>query len=309
MAGSTAALRLFDGATLRALGLVLGGDVRSFPAPPEPDPALVEPVARPFDSVAAVAERLSRLETRLRARDDRRAVFLTVYVRMTREVREGIERGAFADPDWMRSYVTAFANYYRRAFLAFERGRLGAVPDAWRIAFGTAHRGDALVVQDAFLGVNAHINYDLALALDDVGIDPNRPRKRADHRAINDVLARLVDAQQAALAERYAAGVDDVDAALGRLDESVTLRSMTEGREQAWRVAVVLTDAGHPPVRSIARWVLRTTATGGALFVRSPQLDPELLAALRAVESGGVDLDALHERTRRRMDEAAPTDG
>jgi hypothetical protein len=62
--------------------------------------------------------------------------------------------------------------------------------------------------------------------------------------------------------------------------------SLTEGREQAWRVAVVLTDADSRLVRRCAAWVLRATATGGAAFVRSPSLDPELLAALRRVERG-----------------------
>lgn len=285
--------------------LALRGDVRSFSPPTNPDSALVELVDRPFDSIADAAERLSELEARLRERGDRRAVFLMVYVRMTQEVRDGIERDTFAGPDWMRAYVVTFANYYRRAFLAFERGHLGAVPDPWRIAFGTAIRGDALVVQDAFLGVNAHINYDLALTLEDVGIDPKRARKRADHLAINDILADLVDAQQAALAEMYAEGVADIDDAFGRLDESVTLLSMREGRTQAWRIAVVLTDVGLPPIPSYARWVLRATAIGGAFFIRSPQTDPALLDALRAVEAEGVDLMALNERVRKHADGSA----
>lgn len=132
----------------------------------------------------------------------------------------------------------------------------------------------------------------------DVGIDPNRGQKYADHRAINGILARLVDIQQAALADIYASGVDDVDAAFGRVDESLALLSMTEGREQAWRVAVVLTDARVPPIPAYARWVLRATATGGAFFVLGPRLDPSLRRSLRRVENRGIDaiLDRMHER-------------
>ncbi|MFC6725414.1 DUF5995 family protein, partial [Halobium palmae] len=241
MAGYAEAARLLDGSTLRAVSLALRGGVDDYD-PGAPDPGLVEPVESPFGSVGGATERLSRLESRLRKRGDRRAVFLTIYVRMSREVHDGIGRGRFADPEWMREYLITFANYYRRAFLAFERGDLEAVPDPWRLAFGTAVRGDGLVVQDAFLGVNAHINYDLALADDDVGIDPNRARKYADHREINDVLAGLVDAQQRALARIYAPGIADIDALCDRFDEAATLYSMTEGREQAWRIAVVLTD-------------------------------------------------------------------
>jgi hypothetical protein len=303
MTGYVEAARLVDGVRLRAMLLALQGDVRRFDPPGDPDPALVEVVDRPFESVREVADRLSRLEERLRERSDRRAVFLTIYVRMTRDVREGIERGRFADPDWMRRYLVTFADYYRRAFLAFERGNVGRVPDPWRVAFGTAVRGDALVVQDALLGVNAHINYDLALALRDVGIDPDRGQKYADHRAINGILARLVDAQQEALSELYAAGIDDVDAAFGRLDEAFALLSMTEGREQAWRVAVVLTDAGWPPVASYARWVLRATATGCAFFVLGPRIDASLRELLRRVETDGLDLETVLRRVRERLRE------
>jgi hypothetical protein len=307
MASYTSAVRLLDGTSLRAIRLAIRSDVGSFAPPTDADPLLVELVNRPFESVTDAADRLSQLTKRLRAQGDRRSVFLTIYTRMTRDVLAGIEHGTFADPNWMREYVVTFANYYRRAFLAFERGDLEAVPDPWRIAFGTAIRGDALVVQDAFLGVNAHINYDLGLTLYDVGIDPNRAQKHADHRAINDILARLIDVQQTTLAEMYAAGIDNIDDVFGRFDESVTLCSMQEGRAQAWRTAVVLTDINMRPVESFARGMLRATATGGAFFIRSPQLDPTLLASLRAVETGRFDLDSVLKRLQERMEEVAIT--
>lgn len=294
---------LMSGANLRQILRALRGDIRGFDPPDEPDPALIEYVNRPFESVAEVFARLSGLEERLREQNDRRAVFLTIYSRMTREVHEGLENGRFQETDWMRRYLITFANYYRRAFLAFERGYLGAVPDPWRIAFGTAVRGDALVVQDAFLGVNAHINYDLALSINDVGIDPNRAQKYADHRAINDILAQIVDAQQEALAEIYASGVTDIDALFGRLDESFSLLSMTEGREQAWRIAIVLTDVGLPVVASYARWVLRTTATGSAFLILGPRLDPSLMRVLREIETDTLDLKTILEHVEDHMSE------
>jgi hypothetical protein len=259
----------------------------------EPDPALVALVEEPFASVADVHDRLGDLETRLRAAGDRRAVFLTIYTRMTARVRTAIDDGRFADPTWMRRYTVTFADYYRRAFHAFERGALVSVPDPWRVTFGTAVQGSALVAQDALLGINAHITYDLALTLRDVGIDPERASKHADHRRIDDVLAGLVDAQQAALAELYAPGVADVDASLGRLDERLSLVSMTEGRAWAWRVATVLTDVDWSPARACVRWLLQATATGGAIAIRAPSLDPALAAALTRVERGLELEDAL----------------
>lgn len=302
MAGNTTAAPLFNGATFRSVRRGIRGDVESFSPATDPDPGLVDIVERPFESATDAIDRLSRLETELRSRNDRRAVFLTVYTRMTREVHDGIEFGTFADPDWMRRYVVAFANYYRRAFLEFERGNYEAVPDPWRIAFGTAVRGDALVAQNAALGVNAHINYDLALTLDDIGIDPNRERKHDDHQAVNGILVRLIDIQQRALADLYASLVDEVDDAFRRVDEAVSLLLMMEGRAQAWRMATVLADAGVPPVPFCVRGALRATATGAAFFIRNPYLDPDLLGKLRAAESERMDLDTMLERVHDRID-------
>lgn len=258
-----------------------------------PVPELVELVEDPFASPGDADERLTRLEDRLRGRDDRRSCFLTIYTRMTAEVRNALHSGRFGDPAWMEQYLVTFANYYRRAFLAFERGKTGAVPDPWKVAFGTAVDGGALVVQDAFLGVNAHINYDLAFALDDVAIDPNREQKRADHREINDILAGLVDAQQRALADIYAEGIENVDHLFGRLDEAFTLFALVKGREYAWWSAVVLADAGWLPVEPYVREVVNATATGEAYFLLSPTADPTLMQALRAVEADRGLADVL----------------
>jgi hypothetical protein len=293
MAGYAAMARLFDARRARAVALALRADSGAVTGARDPDSELVAAAATPFDALDDALDRLRDLERRLRDRGDRRAVFLTIYTRMTAAVRDAIAAGRFADPDWMRHYTVTFADHYRRAFLAFERGDLEAVPAAWRLAFSTAVEGDALVVQDAFLGINAHINYDLALALNEVGIDPERRRKHADHRAIDAVLVDLIDAQQAALADLYAPGIDDVDATLGRFDEALSLFSMTEGRAQAWRVAVALTDVRWSVPRAAVRWLLRATAVGGAAFVRSPPVDPAVLSALRRVERDRTLADAV----------------
>jgi hypothetical protein len=303
MAGYATLARLLDTRRLRAVGLAARTDPAATVPPHDPDPSLLAAVEDPFETVDGAFDRLRDLERRLRGAGDRRAVFLTIYSRMTAAVRDAIRDGRFHDPDWMRRYTVAFADYYRRAFRDFERGDLDSVPDPWIIAFSTAVEGSALVAQDAFLGINAHINYDLALTLRDVGIDPDRRRKRADHREINAVLTDLIDAQQAALADLYAPGIEDIDATLGRFDEALSLFSMVEGRAQAWRIAAVLTDVSWGLARRYARWVLRATATGGAVFVRSPPVDPVILSALRRVEEGRSFDDAL-DRLGERLDRA-----
>lgn len=267
----------------------------------DPDATLVDPLAEPFSAVADVADRLARTEATLRDRDDRRSVFLTVYVRMTEAVAAAIEADEFADPEWVASYLVAFAEHYRRAFLAFERREFDALPRAWLVAFGTAARDDALVAQDALLGINAHISYDLTYTLRDVGIDPHRGRKRGDHDRINDVLARLVSVVQGALVEVYAAaGVAGVDALFDPLDDRIALLGLEGSREFAWRNAVLLADLPPWLATEYVGWRARTVSSGVATLIASPRIGPESRRRLEAFEANVPVLTEFHEEFRRR---------
>jgi len=265
----------------------------------EPDAALLDLVAAPFASVADVDERLARTESYLRERGDRRAVFLTVYSRMTATVRTAIDDGAFVDREWAASYLVAFAERYRRALVAFERRAFETLPRPWLMAFAAAARGETLVVQDALLGVNAHITYDLTYALGDVGIDPDRDAKREDHDRINAVLARLVQTAQDALVETYAAAeIAGVDRLLDPLDDRLALLGLKGIREFAWRNAVLRADlpawAGEPYVD----WRTETVATGAAAALLAPDADAS--ARLRDAEAGVDAAAAFREAVRRR---------
>jgi len=247
------------------------------------DPDLLALVADPYADVADARERLRALERTLYERDDGRAAFLTVYTRVTEAVEHGVADARFADPDWVARYLVAFADHYRRAFEAFERGTLADVPDPWQVAFDRACSPETLVVQDVLLGINAHVNYDLALALQDVGIDPDRRGKRADHRIINETLASLVDEEQELLAARYAPGLADVDESLGRVDEALSMFTLRQGRRHAWRGAVVL--ALGPRAERPVRWLLNTVSLGTASAVLAPGWNETVLERLRALEA------------------------
>ena len=163
-----------------------------------------------------------------------------------------------------------------------------------------------LLIQDALLGINAHVNYDLTYTLSDVSIDPDRPSKRADHEAINGVLARLVDTVQRALADVYAArGYDRLDRLLGSFDEGFTLVALTESRALAWRNAVLLTDIDSSLVRRVVDWRVNAVATGGAYFVLAPSADRSLLWALRRIEGRDPPIESLSEAFHRRSRDPA----
>ncbi|MFC7070553.1 DUF5995 family protein [Halobaculum lipolyticum] len=230
--------------------------------------ALADLLADPYVDPADAHRRLALVERRLYEADDRRAVFLTVYGAVTARVRRDLSGDRFDDPAWVGTYLTAFANRYRTALAAYERNERDRVPRAWLLAFDAALAGDTLVTQDALLGINAHVVHDLALALVDAGVEP-KPARRADHDAVNAVLAELVDVEQALLARRYAPGLADLDAAGGRVDEQVAFLTLAEGRDWAWHCAVALSDGG-PLGRRVVRWLLERVSAGAGRLVLAP---------------------------------------
>lgn len=291
---------LFDRYALRLLWRGWKQNPSEFETVGEPDPELLEGMTEPFESVDDVGDRLDRLESRLLERDDRRSIFLTVYTEMTAHTARAIEEDEFYDPEWMRRYLIRFAEYYRRAFVAFEQNAFENVPDPWLVAFGTATRGNALVVQDAFLGINAHIVYDLALTLSDIGLNPGRDAKYADHRRIDRILERLVSVQRELLAERYAPGLERIGDGAGGFDERWSTSTLRHARETAWWTAVVRSDARSGLVDTYTRWLLSRTATGGASLLLSPTGSRSAMRSLHEIEADEFDMlsyaGAFHER-------------
>lgn len=270
----------------------------------EPDERLLELTAEPFVDIDDVYDRLMRIERHLRSGCDRRSVFLTVYTEMTAAVREDLNAGAFEDHDWVHAYLVEFANWYREALLEFERGRIDEVPLPWRIAFYASTGDTTLYVQDALLGINAHINYDLAYTLTEIGLSPDRESKRADHDAINAILARLVDVVVVELAAVYAAdGYVRVSELLGTIDHEFVLFGMAESRRLAWQNAVLLADSDTTVISRLVQWRIRAVATGSAYFVLVPSTNRHVLDTLRHAEGGGLPNETLHAACQRWIDE------
>jgi hypothetical protein len=242
--------------------------------------ALVE---EPYTDVDEAKRGLRELRSAFEARDDRRAVFLAVYSRMTSGVAQGIRADDFDDPDWVAEYLVSFANLYREAVHDFETGALATLPDPWQVAFETAETGDSLVLQDVLLGVNAHINYDLALAVDDAGIRPDPERKYADHSRVTDVIADIIDEAQEVISGYDAEGLAVLDESLGRLDERLTVLTIDECRDSAWRTAVAL-DSRFGPRRRLARWINDVTSTGAAYLILSSKASDVVHETLRDLE-------------------------
>ena len=111
--------------------------------------------------------------------------FALLYLRTTEGMRDANGEGEFSDPAfWDTEVIPTFAEYYLDAYAAWEQGGRGDVDPAWRIAF-RADPERLTCTQLIYLGINAHINNDLAFMIEDMGSRYTYP----DHLHVNDVLA------------------------------------------------------------------------------------------------------------------------
>ena len=181
---------------------------------------------------------------------DRRAIFLSCYVMMTRNTLEAIEAGDFEDNVWVYTLLERFAEYYFVALEAYEHEQI--TPMVWQLAFNATRQPHSHVLQNLILGVNAHINYDLVFALTDMlmpewgGLsEEGRLSRYRDHCHVNEIIHHTIDSVQDQVVERYSPAMDLVDKFLGPIDEWVTSRIITDWRDEVWEHATRLVQSSE----------------------------------------------------------------
>jgi Family of unknown function (DUF5995) len=179
--------------------------------------------------------RMEALLDQLRERGDANRHFLATYLRTTRAVKDELAAGGFLDRAWVERWDVAFADLYLDALEADQAGR--RPPEPWAIAFGAAREQDLPPLRHVLLGMNAHINFDLAQSLlaviTDQELDDQElvARRAADHEHIDEVLVARVSAEDAELASQGRSRTDRLLAPLNRLS---TKRFLKESRAKVW---------------------------------------------------------------------------
>lgn len=190
---------------------------------------------------------------------DRRAIFLACYALMTRNMLDGIDAGRFDDNGWVHLLVHNFAEYYFIALEAYERNT-GWLPNVWRQAHDLTRVPEMPPLVHLLLGVNAHINCDLVLVLDDMlrdewdDLTPQMRQSRLDdYLLVNTIIGETIDSVQDHVLKRYSPAMGVVDVAFGRLDEWCTARLIRNWRHDVWKQAVTLIQAKDAQTRVTLR--------------------------------------------------------
>ena len=196
-------------------------------------------------SVVEVIERLTEIRdcTGKVAPECGIAQFSELYLTITQRIWERIRAGGFfADNEYLARLDVTFANRYFDALRAWAGGR--RTPRVWQVLFEVPSDGEITAVQLAGAGVNAHINFDLAVATVDTGRDMGDARldtgtRREDYAKVNDVFAERMDILLRNLLEERAAAEDGEPARVSALGRLLT-RIVAAAREFAWEDAIEL---------------------------------------------------------------------
>jgi hypothetical protein len=223
----------------------------------------------------ATLERLEGLQVTWTAAGDRRAYFAEAYGAMTTAMLTGVSDGGFADEVWVGRLLDRFADYYFEAVDAYDALADGrACPRVWLDAFECCRRDDLSRLQVVLLGINAHINHDLPLALADVLDDWDeldeavRAGRLADHEQVNTVIERSTDLVQDAVVNQAVPLLALADRLLGPIDEAVFNRVVSCWREHGWEDAQRLVAAKDPEAREGVRADIEERARRWAGLIR-----------------------------------------
>ena len=208
--------------------------------------------------VDGLVARMEAMLAPLVASGDGRRFFHATYLRMTRAVGAEIDRGGFGDDEWTERWDVAFAGLYLDACDAWTRGEPAPAP--WRVAFDATTGPRLPPVRLVLLGMNAHVNYDLPLALLEVitDLEFDDPelisRRAADHRHIDDVLVDRVAAEDRELRVDELPGDRSLlDRALTPFNRAGTKRFLKEARAKVWRNATALSHARREGAEALGR--------------------------------------------------------
>lgn len=184
-----------------------------------------------------VIERLEQIIAWAKAAESPAGYFAALYYRMTLAVRDAVLRGEFENGSRMEQMDVAFA---RRYFDAFDAWQSGNTPtESWRIAFEATSNSSTTVMQHLILGMNAHINLDLAISAAAVRQRDAIFGMRKDFMHINQIIAALTNRTQQQLAKIWLPFAW-LDQFFKTEDEGWIGFSISAARGASWKAAQIL---------------------------------------------------------------------
>lgn len=177
-------------------------------------------------------------------------VFSLTYLRVTEDIRTGVDEGFYLDERWLNHLDAIFARSYFLAYDNYQAGRTDLIPPAWRIAFDAGRDGSVKGIGNLLLSMNAHVNRDFPFVLYQAGLTTGDGHSRkAEHDSGNERLRALYKPMLAELSRRFDESINDYDVPGTTADDEALFSVLVEWREAAWQNALRLAAAENDAER------------------------------------------------------------
>ncbi len=163
--------------------------------------------------------------------------FASLYKLMTVAVQQGIINKKFDDGPRMEQLDVIFANRYLDAFYSYSNNK--PCTNAWCKAFESCQTNNLVVLQHLILGINTHINLDLAIAAAQTCPGEKIYDLQNDFEKINGVIADTSQKVQNSLSNIWFP-LRFLQKIANKREEAVLNFSITASRKASWANAVAL---------------------------------------------------------------------
>lgn len=253
----------------------------------------------PVTTVDGVITQIDRIVSQSREQGSRIGFFAALYHHVALAFRANVRQGAFKRPDLIDALDVAFVNRYLQALQLMQTSATPTQP--WRVTFAAARRVRPMVVQHLMLGMNAHINFDLGVAVATVCDARSLPELSDDFITMNNLLISLLseittDLSRVwplfGLVNRFAWQEEDAMLSLG----------MRDARALAWDFATSLVNMNADArARAIAERDAEVAAIGQTLWKPPFPMNVALLfARIGEWESTPRIIEILLNRSRKK---------
>ncbi len=217
---------------------------------------------------------------------DRRERFLLMYRTFKNELRKNIQKGRFADSEWTEAICCRMAEMYFEAYEQYEKSQ-NDTPQAWRVCFDTSIAKKNNLLQDALLGMNAHINYDLPICVYDImikfndlklgeipipfdrGLNNILQKRYFDFLMINQIAWESIELITEVLCERFSKLIEVLNQLSFKVSKKLVEQIIVEYRDKAWGNSILLLSTKNKQELKGVKYFVDKLATKNILIVKN----------------------------------------
>ena len=190
-----------------------------------------------LENMQDVVNQLNQIIEQCAATKNKAGYFAALYKRMTVAVMNGIAANQFEDGARMEKLDMIFAQRYLDAYTYYASKQPCSL--SWQFTFDACADDSLIVLQQLLLGINTHINLDLAIAAAAVAPGNTIHALQNDFNHINDLIGSLVDDVQECLCEVWVPMRLLMRIANGK-QIAVLNFSIDKARDASWANAILL---------------------------------------------------------------------